>query len=402
MRATGFPLLLLLATTVGATPVLAQAKKDAKAPPAAGNEVRYFTSVGGIMDDQADTILKETRSGGKVTGAVLDVCFPAIGNADRKDRFIATLTVDGAKLTGTTQTNEGKQPVMINLTRKASSGGVSFDGKVTIGNTTSNISSADNSDISEKEFKEGQDADDQIIAAPSDYTTASPEAVAVRIKPEGVADFVNTLRGQNLEVSLSSLLPSCTELRKGEQVLHFNIDPERAAEFVAGMKTNPSVITAGWTSGKLDMERTVRFAATDWRDGGRLSRERLAQTLSAAIAKALSATALPPVWNDSNGELKLAFKRPNAALPGLGLVQTITFSTMVAADKPGGSDKLLLWVGYPTIATTDESAGQKLKLADAADSGGEESMPVDEGDTLSAVARELKAQRWDSENSAWK
>ena len=29
-------------------------------------------------------------------------------------------------------------------------------------------------------------------------------------------------------------------------------------------------------------------------------------------------------------------------------------------------------------------------------------MPVDEGDTLSAVARELKAQRWDSENSAWK
>ncbi|MGO4712393.1 hypothetical protein [Bradyrhizobium sp. 2TAF24] len=401
MRATGFPLFLVLATAVSTAPALAQAKKEAKVPPA-GNEVRYFTSIGGIMDDQADTILKEIRSSGKVTSAVLDVCFPAIGNADRKDRFVATLTVDGAKLTGTTQSGDGKQPVTVNLTRKASANGVSFEGKVTIGSSVSNVNSADNGDISEKEFREGQDADDQITPAPADFTSVSPEAVAVRLKPEGVLDFVNGLRGQNVEVSLSSLLPSCTELRKGEQVVHLNINPERAAEFVASMKSAPGVTAAGWTSGKLDMERTVRFAATDWRDGGRLDRERLATTLSSVIAKALSATALPTSWNDSNGELKLTFKRPHAALPGLGLVQTITFSAMVAPDKPGGSDKLLLWLGYPSISTIDESSGNKLKLADAADSSGEESMPVDEGDTLTVVARELKAQRWDSENNSWK
>jgi hypothetical protein len=333
---------------------------------------------------------------------VLDVCYPAIGNPDRKDRFVATLTVDGQKLTGTTQSVDGKQPVTVNLLRKSSGNGVSFEGKVTIGPGTSNISSADNSDISEKEFKEGQEADDEISAAPADFTSASPEAVAVRVKPDGIADFVNSLRGQNVEISLTSLLPSCSELRKGEQVIHLNIDPERATDFVAKMKSHAGVIASGWTSGKLDMDRTVRFAAADWRDGSKINRDKLTATISTVMAKALSAKALAPTWNDSTGEIKLTFKRPHAALPGLGLTQTIEFSAMAASDKPGASDKLLLWIGFPSITTTDESSGAKLKLSDASDTGGEESVPVDEGDTVTAIARELKAQRWDSENTSWK
>ncbi|WP_315835505.1 hypothetical protein [Bradyrhizobium prioriisuperbiae] len=401
MRVTGLHSLLILATAFGASQAYAQAKKDTKAAPPA-NEVRYFTSIGGIMDDQADSILKETRAAGKVTGAVLDVCYPAIGNPDRKDRFVATLTVDGQKLTGTTQSMDGKQPVTVNLLRKSSGNGVSFDGKVTIGPGTSNISSADNTDISEKEFKEGQEADDEISAAPADFTSASPEAVAVRVKPDGIADFVNSLRGQNLEISLTSLLPSCSELRKGEQVIHINIDPERATDFVAKMKSHAGVIASGWTSGKLDMDRTVRFAAADWRDGSKVNRDKLTATISAVMAKALSAKALAPTWNDSTGEIKLTFKRPHAALPSLGLTQTIEFSAMATSDKPGASDKLLLWIGFPSITTTDESSGAKLKLSDASDTGGEESVPVDEGDTVTAIARELKAQRWDAENTSWK
>lgn len=401
MRATGLPSLLILATALGGAQAYAQAKKDTKAA-APANEVRYFTSIGGIMDDQADSILKETRAAGKVTGAVLDVCYPAIGNPDRKDRFVATLTVDGQKLTGTTQTVDGKQPVTVSLLRKSSGNGVSFEGKVTIGPSTSNISSADNTDISEKEFKEGQEADDEIVAAPTGFTSASPEAVAVRVKPEGIADFVNSLRGQNLEISLTSLLPSCTELRKGEQVIHINIDPERATDFVAKIKSSAGVIASGWTSGKLDMDRTVRFAAADWRDGSKINRDKLTAMISAVMAKALSAKALAPAWNDSTGEIKLTFKRPHTALPGLGLTQTIEFSAMAANDKPGASDRLLLWIGFPSITTTDESAGAKLKLSDASDTGGEESVPVDEGDTVTAIARELKAQRWDAENTTWK
>ncbi len=402
MRAKLVPNVLIVAA-LAAGPAFAQAKKEPKEAKPAGNEVRYFTAIGGIMDDLADTVLKETRSGGKVTGAVLDVCYPATPGSGRKDRFVATLTVDGNKLTGATESLGAKQPVTIALTRKASAGSVAFDGKVTVGGSVSVISSPDNTDISEKEYNTTLEADEEIIAAPTDYTTASPEAVAVRIKPDNVADFVNRQRGQNLEVSLGSLLPSCAELRKDAQVVRMNIDPERAAELVARLKSEPGVLAAGWTAGKLDMERTVRFDAAEWRDGGKISKDKLAATVSAALAKALGATALGPKWNEDSGELKLAFKRPHPDLPALNLVQSVEFNALVAADKVAGSDKLVLWLNYPTLTTSDEASGSRLKIADAtSDSNAEDAAPADDGNALTAVARALKAQRWDADSNTWK
>jgi len=404
MRAISLSSLLILAALSATAPAWSQARKDAKDPKttSAGTEVRYFTSISGIMDDQADTVLKETRSGAKITSAVLDVCYPAAANSDRKERFVAALTVDGSKMTGSTETIGSKQPVTIALSRKSAPGGVTFEGKITVGASVSVISSPENTDISEKEFNAGLAADDEIVPAPTDFTIASPEAVAARVKPDSVADFVNGLRGQSIEVVLSSLLPSCTELRRDEQVVRMNIDPERAADFVASLKSKPAVIATGWTSGKLDMDRTIRFDAAEWREGGVVSKSRLATTLSAVLAKALAATTVASKWNEDTGELKLSFKRPNTALPGLGLTQTLEFSAMVAADRPGGGDKLLLWIGFPTITTSDESTGPRLKIADESDTNTEDTVPADDGDSLRAAARALKAQRWDADNSSWK
>jgi hypothetical protein len=403
MHATGFTPVLLLVTAMGLAQACAQAAKETKAPPpVAASDNRYFTSLSGLMDDQADSVLKETRLGSKVTAAVLDVCFPAIGNTDRKDRFVATLNIDGQKLTGSTTTHDGKQPVTINLVRKPAPNGTTFEGKISIGNRTSNVSSMDNTDIGEKEFKETQDGDDPIITAPSDFTTASPEAIAVRIKPENVLNFVNGLRGQSVEISLMSLLPSCNELRKDEQVIRMNIDPERAADFIAKMKTSPGVMASGWTGGKIDMERTVRFATTSWRENGKLNKDKLATALSATIAKALSATALTTKWNDNNGELKLSFRRPNAAFAGLNLTQTIEFSVLVAGDRSASNDQLLLWISYPVTTTSDEGSTEKLKLFDPSDSDSEDNVPAEDGDTLTAIARDLKARRWDTESNSWK
>ena len=67
-------------------------KLSPKAAPAT-NEIRYFTSIDGLMDGNADVILKETRQGKTVTAAVLDVCYPAEKGSDRKDRFVANLAV---------------------------------------------------------------------------------------------------------------------------------------------------------------------------------------------------------------------------------------------------------------------------------------------------------------------
>ena len=54
------------------------------------------------MDGNADVVLKETRQGKNVSAAVLDVCYPVAKGSDRRDRFVANLTVNGQTLTGTT------------------------------------------------------------------------------------------------------------------------------------------------------------------------------------------------------------------------------------------------------------------------------------------------------------
>ena len=149
------------------------------------------------MDGNADVILKETRQGKTVTAATLDVCYPAEKNSDRKDRFVANLTVNGQTLTGTTQSLGDKQPVTVKLTRKPTGDTFEFRGQITIGQTVTEVTSTDNSDLSEKEFQDNQTSDDGINATPKDFTEVSPESVGVRVKLDAALDFLKSLKGQD-------------------------------------------------------------------------------------------------------------------------------------------------------------------------------------------------------------
>src|SRR5438874_1144064 len=191
MRALLFCLLGLM--TASSDLALAQMKLSPKAAPGA-NETRYFTSIDGLMDGNADVILKETRQGKTVTAAVLDVCYPAEKGSDRKDRFVANLTVNGANLTGTTQSMLDKLPVTVKLTRKPTGDAFEFKGQIGVGQTVTEVSSPDNSDLSEQEFKDSQSTDDVIAVAPKDFTEVSPESVAVRVKLDAALDFLKSLR----------------------------------------------------------------------------------------------------------------------------------------------------------------------------------------------------------------
>src|SRR5271156_3950512 len=111
-------LFCLIGLTMTASPGLALADMKLSTKPANPSETRYFTSIDGLMEGNADVVLKETRQGKPVTSAVLDVCYPAEKGSDRKDRFVANLTVSGQNLTGTTQSIGDKQPVTIKLLRK--------------------------------------------------------------------------------------------------------------------------------------------------------------------------------------------------------------------------------------------------------------------------------------------
>ena len=397
MRALLFCLLGL--TIASPDAVLAQIKLQTK--PANGSEIRYFTAIDGLMDGNADVILKESRQGKTVVSAVLDVCYPAEKGSDRKDRFVANLGISGQTMTGTTQSLGDKLPVTVKLVRKPTGDTFEFKGQISVGPNVTEVASSDNSDLSEKEFKDNQTVDDGIAAAPKDFTEVSPESIGVRVKLEAALDFLKSLKGQDLEVALNTLAVTCDALRAGEQTITLSADPERAAALIAKFKSQPGVVAAGWSSGVVDMERTIRFAAADWRDGDKLNREKLATAIAGVLTKTLAAKSSSSAWNANTGTLKLTFKRPSRIFPALELTETIEVTALVAPDKPGASDRLMLWIGNPAISTADETAGAKLNLADEANGDEEGEQKADNG-AVEALAKEFKGQRWDADKSAWK
>jgi hypothetical protein len=387
-------------TTASSEFAFAQMKLSTKAAPG-GSEVRYFTSIDGMMDGNADVVLKETRQGKTVTAAVLDVCYPAQKGSDRKDRFVANLAISGQTLTGTTQSLGDKLPVTVKLVRKPTGDTFEFKGQISVGQTVTEVTSSDNSDLSEKEFQDNQTSDDGIAASPKDFSEVSPESIGVRVKLDAAAEFLKALRGQDVEISLSSLAVSCDALRAGEQTINIAVDPDRAASLIAKYKSSSGVVAVGWTSGVVEMDRAIRFAAASWRDGDKLNKDKLAAAIAGVLSKTLAAKSSSSVWSANTGKLKLTFKRPSQIFPALDLTETIEMTALVAPDKPGSSDRLMLWIGTPAITTTDEAAGAKLNLAD--ESGGEEEgdAKVDNG-SIDALAREFKGQRWDADKSVWK
>jgi hypothetical protein len=394
--------LLLLTVFVAASTGMAhgQMKLSPKAAPGA-NDVRYFTAIDGLMGGNAEVILKETRQGKTLTAATLDVCYPVAKGSDRKDRFVVNLAINGQTLTGTTQSTGAKLPVTVKLTRKATGDNFEFKGQISVGPVVTEVNSTDNSDLSEREFQESQSSDDGITPAPKDFTEVSPEAIGVRVKLDAVADFVKTLKGQDVEVSLSSLAVTCDVLRAGQQTITLSTDPDRAAGLIAKFKQAAGVVAAGWSSGILEMDRTIRLPAAGWRDGDRLNKDKLAATIANVLAGAFSAKPASSAWNPANGKLKLTFKRPNELYPTLGLTDTLEVNALIASEKPGGSDRLILWVSSPTITTADENSGPALILANDV-SGDEEGTQKDDNGVVDALAKEFKAQRWDADKSVWK
>jgi hypothetical protein len=262
------------------------------------------------------------------------------------------------------------------------------------------VTSPDNSDLSEKEFLDNQTTDDGIVAQPKDFTDVSPEAIAVKVKLDAATEFLKSLKGQDVEVTLASLSVGCDALRAGEQTLNMLVDPERAVALLAKFKAMPGVTAAGWTAGMTEMDRTIRIAAADWRDGDRINRDKLATAVASVLGKTLAAKPVSQSFSPITGKLKLVFKRPNQDFPALELTDTIEVAGLVSPDKPGSTDRLMLWIGSPSTTTADESTGAKLNVSDEGVADEEGDQP-DDG-VIQALAKELKGQRWDADKSAWK
>ncbi len=385
---------------MGSDMASADTKLSSKLTPPA-NATRYFTSIDGLMDGSADAILKETRQGKAVGSAVLDVCYPLDKNSDRMDRFVVNLSANGQTLSGSTQSLVAKAPVTVKLTQKPTGDTFEFRGQIKIGQNVTEVASTDNSDVSESEFQDTQSSDDGITPQPKEFTDVSPESVAVRVKLDAALDFLKSLKGQDVEIDVSSLAVTCDAMRAGEQTINLSVDPGRAATFLEKARSSPGVTAAGWTTGIVEMDRAIRISAAEWRDGDKLDKDKLASAIGGVLAKTFAAKLSASRWSSTTGKLKLTFKRPSQLYPALGLTETIDVIGLVSPDRPGGSDRLMLWIGIPAISTVDENAGAKLILSDES-TGDEEGDQQDDTGSVEALAKAFKGQRWDPDKSKWK
>ena len=379
---------------------VAQTRKAAQSGP----QTRYFTYFDEFMDGEADVVLKQVRNGATITSASLDLCYPAPKGSDRRDRIAADLKLNGNAMTGSAVSMLDKTPVEISLTQTKASGaadGFNIAGSIKIGNRTIPVASKDTSDSSEKDFEDSKSKDDVIAAAPAAFTDVSPESIAAKVKLEAVAEFVKALRGTNIFVSKDSLIASCENLRAGAQTIRMSVNPETASATIAQLKTKPGVVTIGWSYGELELARAIRFPAKDWSTEGKIDSAKIGTALTDTLKKTFGADSATSAWDAISGKYTIKFKRPSAALASLGLTESLEITAMAAFDKPGGTDAILLWIGYPTSETADEQPGAKLLLSDTTEAEGED-QGIDDNGAVGDLAKYFKAQKWDDDSSKFK
>lgn len=382
----------------GSAPASAQQKKGAEKKDAATPVVRYFASLNSI----GDAVLKETRSGDKVTAARLDLCFPSAVDSPIKDRVVIDLDVAGQTLTGKGETTERKMPVTVKFTRSVADGKFKFEGEVKIGNNdTETIVSDENEDVSEADYKKAQEEDDsRLQPAPKDFTEVSPDSLRIKAKVQNATDVLKAARAENVAMWVTNLLTECDELRTGEGTIDLVVDPARAVAVLAKLRAVPGVVKAGFTSSIFQIDRAVRFNAADWVSDGKIDRSKLGQSISTALEKSLSAKVASATWNDTTGHLTVDLKRPSVLQPALALTETLSYEILVAFDAPASTTNLVLWLSNPEAKTTDDAGGSKITINNPV--GGETGgIATSEGDVLKDMQSAFKALHWDGEASKW-
>jgi hypothetical protein len=395
---------VLVLVAAGSAAVAEQ--KGQKGKGAAGPQVRYFDLSSGVFSELgAEAILKEIRQGTTLTAAELEVCHQVTPGANRLDRFVVPLKVEGNRLTGTAQSQEGKQAVSVNLTRRVAGGNFNYEGTISAGSITEKIRSIDNTEMTEEEVTDQFLSEPAIEAAPADFTAAWPQALHARVARTALTGLLDALRDQTVRLVYNSLLPSCRALRSGNNTVQIDVEAERIGAVLAKVKSVAGVAEVGFSPNTPNMGRAVRFPSAGWRDGGgKLERDKLAAAVGAAMAKTMSATVGATTWDPVMGELSVELKRPDESVAGLKLTQVITISVVVAPESLTSNQQSILWIESITSRITDERTPRLTFTTNQGDEGGEgQASEPDGSDALpEAVASALKGKTWDSDTDQWR
>jgi hypothetical protein len=368
----------------------------------AQTNVRYFNGVYGLLGDiETDAFLKETRQGGKVVSAELDVCHAPSPGSPLRDRFVVTLKPQGNRVVGSGQTQELKRPVTVDLARSATGNSYSFEGTVKLGDQTLKASSDDLADMSEKDFREQTSVEESIVESPADFREVTPGTLAIRVARPAMVDLLKALRAENVKVQSYSIAPSCEALRRGTVDVQIDVDPERVVDLIGKAKAMQGVSKVGWTSGGVDLTRAVRIPSGSFRDSaGKLDRQKLGDAIAAVAAKVFSAQPGTAEWDEVTGELAVTVKRPDATVPGLGLTEVIGIPFVISGEKPGAKDTLVIRIGQSESEIQDDGTAPRLTIA-STQSGEESPEPAGSDNLQAALAREMKGQTWVSDKETW-
>lgn len=392
-----------LALTLAHSSAMAEPKGAPKGK--AGPQVRYFDLSSSLFSELgAEALLKETRQGATVVSAELDVCHMVSPTSNRLDRFVVPLKVEGNRLTGSAQSQERKQAVTVNLTRRAAGGAFSFEGTVTSGDHTDKIRSTDNTEMSEDEIGDQFLAESTIEPAPPSFSAAWPQSLYVRVSRSGLTNLLDALRDQNVRLVFNGLQTSCQVLRSDRHTVQVDVEPERIAAVLAKMKSVTGVTEIGFSPNPPNMQRSVRFPSAGWRDGsGKLDRDKFAAAIGKAAADVMSASLGSSTWDPVMGELTIELKRPDTTVPGLKLTQIITVTLVVAPESLASNQRSIVWVESIAARTADERPAPRLTFAPTtSDEGGEGQEPEGSDGLVEAVAGALKGALWDSDKEQWR
>jgi hypothetical protein len=364
----GFLAVLLTTTSVLTTSAPAETKKGtpkaaSKAAPKgpAGETVRYFQFTGELLGDlPLDGFIKEVRQGNRVVSAVLDVCHWTTKADPSKDRFVIPLKMDGGRLVGQGQSQEKQTPVSVSLSRKQTGQTVAFSGTIARGGEEIVVNSSDNEDMTEADFLDELKSEDAIEASPRDFTELSPGSVGVKIKRESLAPLMKQLKGLGVEIMFESLAADCLSLRSGHQIVHLDVDPERAAAIIDKLEAWPSTVAVGWTTG-YSIDRAVRIAGAGMRNGGNVDREKVSAAIGAALAKHFDATFDSATWDPVTAELTLKLTRASRVVPGVGLTDVIEVMAVVGPLRLGSNEWLVVRVGSTNVNTVDDGPEPRLR-----------------------------------------
>jgi len=96
--------------------------------------------------------------------------------------------------------------------RKPTGDTFEFKGQISIGQSVTEVTSTTIPTSVKRNSATTRPPTTGIAAAPKDFSEVSPESIGVRVKLEAAPDFLKGLKGQDVEVSLNSLLVSCDAL----------------------------------------------------------------------------------------------------------------------------------------------------------------------------------------------